>query len=55
MNPDREAILKVLEGFEVEVVAGPILHDTTRKPITKQGALALIHALEDEGWQIVRK
>jgi hypothetical protein len=55
MNEDREAILKALEGLKVEVVAGPILHDTTEKPLTKRGAMDILHALDDEGWKIVRE
>jgi hypothetical protein len=55
MNDDREAILKTLEGLKVEVVAGPILHDTTEKPLTKRGAIDVLHALNDDGWKIVRE
>jgi hypothetical protein len=55
MNADREAIVKTLEGLKVEVVAGPILHDTTEKELTKRGVMDILHALSDDGWKIVRE
>jgi hypothetical protein len=55
MNPDRETILKVLEGLNVEVIAGPILKDKTEKPLTRRGAQDIMRALDEEGWKIVRE
>ncbi len=55
MDQDREAIVKILDGLKVEVIAGPILKDTTEKPLTRRGVLAIIHALGDEGWKMVHE
>jgi len=47
-----EDILHVLDGLEVQVVAGPILHDKTVKPLTREGAQTVLDRLRARGFKV---
>jgi hypothetical protein len=48
------AIVKSLEGLQVEVVAGQILHDKTTKPLTHEGAVGVLDRLRARGFKVTR-
>jgi hypothetical protein len=48
------AVLNALTGLSVEVVAGPILKDTSMKPLTHEGALAVLDRLRARGFRVER-
>lgn len=48
------AILVALTGVQVEVVAGPVFHDTTIKPLTREGAIAVLDRLRGRGFKVER-
>lgn len=47
-----EDLIKVLEGLQVEVVAGQILKDTFERPLTKEGAQSVIDRIRARGFKI---
>lgn len=50
----ESAILNALAGMEVEVVAGPILHDTANHPLTREGAMNVLDRLRARGFKVER-
>ncbi len=48
------AVIEILTGLDVNVVAGSILHDTFSKPLSKDGAQAVLDRLRARGFQITR-
>ena len=44
--------IESLEGYNVEVTAGPILKDTIEKPLTRGGARAIIDHLLASGFDL---
>jgi hypothetical protein len=48
------AILVALNGTQVSVVAGNIIHDTIVKPLTTEGASMVYDRLKARGFKVIR-
>ena len=55
MDPQTRLIaVEILNGIEVDVVAGQIFGDTMRKPLSRKGAEMIIEQLVGTGFEVVR-